>query len=161
LPLRIWAVSQSSTVPSLLPEASSLPSGQKARLCTQVMCPRKGFNAFPLHRSHRRTDPLEPSKASNLPSGERATDLASEYFARNRSNSLPVATSHKERKGEFAYMYSLRLPLWLTITTSTLPSGEKARPLKASTPDIPRSFCDPSASMSICGLPEGSDHSRI
>jgi hypothetical protein len=61
------------TSPSLDPDASLLPSGEKATLWTENKWPVSISSAFPVPMSHILMVPSEVPDASLLPSGEKAT----------------------------------------------------------------------------------------
>src|SRR5262249_54831884 len=100
----------SSTVVSIPPEASSLPSAENASALTRPCAPFSSPAAFPVATSHRRTDPPAPEVASSLPSGENASASRPTPNAPAgtsiRRNSLPVATSHRRTGGTLAGTFS-------------------------------------------------------
>jgi len=60
------------TVPSHDPEASARPSGEKATLRTQNVCPSSVRSSAPLAASHSRMVRSLDAEASSRPSGEKA-----------------------------------------------------------------------------------------
>ncbi len=125
-------------VPSTLPDASVLPSCEKAspRITTQSVCPVSSRFTSPLAGSSRRTTPSIAPTASCLPSGEKATPVTQTRVAPSCiSGALnekplrcrPVATSH-----------SRTLPSREPEASDVL-SGEKATPPSRSV--CPLSVC--------------------
>jgi hypothetical protein len=68
------AAIQSRTVPSVLPDASRFPSGEKATLQTLPLWPSSVCRTAPVAASQSRTVPsVPPPDASRFPSSEKAT----------------------------------------------------------------------------------------
>src|SRR5262249_56214052 len=93
----------SSTVVSIPPEASSLPSAVNASAVTRPCAPFNSPAAFPVAGSHNRTEPSAPDVASSLPSGENASASRPTPKAPAGTSilrgSLPVAPSHRRTGG--------------------------------------------------------------
>src|SRR5262249_49710890 len=94
-----WALhhcvtSQTSAVPSALPEASVFPSADHAREVTLPRCPTKRRRSLPVVTSQSRMVRSKPAEASVRRSGETARQVNPVSSPRNRRTSLPVATSH-------------------------------------------------------------------
>src|SRR5262249_965509 len=107
--------SQTSAVPSALPEARVLPSADHASEVTLPRCPTKRRRPFPVVTSQSRMIRSQPAEARVRPSGEGARQMSSASSPRNRRSSLPVAISQRR------IFRSLQLPV-----KRVLPSGEKA-----------------------------------
>src|SRR5438067_9097830 len=80
------------TAPSRPPEASRVPSGLKAIVCTAVLCPRYVAKSVPDSACHIRTEPSVPPVPIFLLRGEKATDQSSLRPSQELS-SLPPAVS--------------------------------------------------------------------
>ena len=113
-------MSQSLTVPSLIPAARVAPSGENDILEILSVCPCNVVRVFPVSTSHKVTFPDVPPKrstdaeASVAPSGENAIDPALSVALRlNISMSSPVS--------RFQSLIPRHDP-----PARTLPSGEKA-----------------------------------
>ena len=84
----------SLTVRSQLAVASVLPSGEKARLRTALLCPVSLARSLPVATSHRRAVLSQLAVASVLPSGEKASVKTSCSWPSSEAVSLPVVRSH-------------------------------------------------------------------
>jgi hypothetical protein len=100
-------------VRSQLPDASNAPSGEKATLVTQSVCPLRVRTRAPSDTRHIRMMPFPPPDTSNLPSGEKAMLETALKFERVRTNA-PSDMRH-----------NLTEPSELP-DASHAPSGEKA-----------------------------------
>ena len=101
--------SHKRTVPSLLPEASVLPSGEYATLLTAAVCPDRVWMFSPVCASHKRTV-FQPVEASVFPSGEYATLTTPSVCPDSVRMFSPVCVSHKR----------------MFLTARRVPSGEYA-----------------------------------
>ena len=74
---RPLATSQSLMVLSALPEASTVPSGEKVTELTKLVCPLRVRISRPLATSQSLMVLSELPEASTVPSGEKATEATS------------------------------------------------------------------------------------
>ena len=79
--VRAVVTSHRFTVPSNVPEARIVPSGENATAVTREVC-RKVTISEPVATSHNLTSPLESPDARIVPSGENETE-----------NTIPLAIS--------------------------------------------------------------------
>src|SRR5229473_1716559 len=102
--------------------ARRLPSGLKATLCTQLVCPLRESSSWPVCASHTFTSPgllnSPPPETMRLPSGLNATLLTSLVCPLRESSSWPVCASHT--------FTSPGLPSTPLPETMRLPSGLNA-----------------------------------
>src|SRR5262249_29041925 len=108
------AARHSCTIPSVSPDASHLPSGEKATDKTTFECPLSVSNSCPVVASLSSTVPLRLPEASLFPSGEKATEVTNPECPSSVSSSFPVVMSH-------SFTVPSRLP-----EASLFPSVEKA-----------------------------------
>src|SRR5262249_16785453 len=78
----------SQTVPSLLADRPSLPSGEMATPVMALGCSRYVFRSLPVSVSHRRTVLSQPPERACLPSGENVTQLTPLVWPARRCTSL-------------------------------------------------------------------------
>src|SRR5262249_23602290 len=117
------ARSQSRTEPPRSPEATSLPSGEKASAPTAWENPGSRARRWPVAASHRLTLPSRPPETTDLPSGLEATQVTLSWCPSKGRLSLPVAMSHSRTTLPCDPQPSL------VEETSVRPSGEIASKL--------------------------------
>src|SRR5262249_47813009 len=78
--------SQTSVVPSLLPDTSVLPSADQASDVTVPRCPSRRASSLPVTTSHRRMVGSQPAVANFRPFGEMAMDVIFRYVGTTYSS---------------------------------------------------------------------------
>ena len=94
IPLYPWLHAIDGQIGLLLPEASHLPSGEKATALTVAAWPLRVINSCLLATSQSFTDPSELPVASLTPSGENESDNTEPAWPLSVVSSRPVSTSH-------------------------------------------------------------------
>src|SRR5262249_57399151 len=85
--------SQITTVVSLLPDISRVPSEENASVVTALWCPSKQRLSLPVSGSQRRTVPSSLPEASSFPPGEKTTTLTVSRCPDRTCRSFPVTAS--------------------------------------------------------------------
>ena len=93
---------QSRTVLSSEPEATSLPSGEKATLLTQLLWPSSVRRAAPVAASQSRTVLSAEPEATSLPSGEKATLLTLRLWPSSVRRAASVAVLLVNESNDFS-----------------------------------------------------------
>src|SRR5262249_32716778 len=85
---------QSLTVPSLLPDSTYRPHGEKATLGPLPVCPPNRRSCRPVRESQSRTASSLPPETARAPSGEKATPLTLSVCPSRHPTSCPDSISH-------------------------------------------------------------------